>query len=306
MNSEIELRHLRYFRAVAETLHFGKAAERLGMAQPPLSQQIRNLERNLGYALFDRTTRGVRLTRVGQFFLERVRYTLAKVADDVEMARRLGRGQEGVLTVGFSGSIMFTVLPKAIGRYRREYPAVEFRLRELVTAEQIPALLNGALDIGFLRDGEPREGLTIEPILREPFVAVLSSGHRLASKVTISPAELKDEPFVLFSRRMGSLAYDRTVACCEEHGFRPNVVQDAPQWPTVLQLVAAELGVSLAPDCVRRIATGGVVFARVRSRHWTSVDIGRKAKLDNPAAEAFLRLARQQFAGFRKQRRGPS
>src|SRR6516164_9210302 len=104
MNRQIELRHLRYFQAVAETLHFGKAAEKLGMAQPPLSQQIRTLERNLGHALFDRTTRGVRLTKVGQFFLERARATLAKASDDVEMARRLGRGQEGVLTVGFSGS----------------------------------------------------------------------------------------------------------------------------------------------------------------------------------------------------------
>jgi DNA-binding transcriptional LysR family regulator len=228
------------------------------------------------------------------------------MADDVEMTRRLGCGQEGVLTVGFSGSIMFTVLPKAIGRYRREYPTVEFRLRELVTAEQIPALLNGALDLGFLRDGEPREGLTIEPMLHEPFVAVLPSGHKLAARVAISSAELKDEPFVLFSRRMGSLAYDRIVACCEEHGFRPNIVQDAPQWPTVLQLVAAGLGVSLAPDCVRKIATAGVVFAKVRSQHWTSVDIGRKARLDNPAAEAFLKIARQQFAGLGKQRHKPA
>jgi DNA-binding transcriptional LysR family regulator len=169
-------------------------------------------------------------------------------------------------------------------------------LQELVTAEQIPALQNGALDLGFLRDGELREGLTIEPILREPFVAVLPSRHKLAAKVAISPIELKDEPFVLFSRRMGSLAYDRIVACCEEHSFRPNIVQDAPQWPTVLQLVAAGMGVSLAPDCVRKIATAGVVFAKVRSRHWTSVDIGRKARLDNPAAEAFLKIARQQFA----------
>src|SRR5580704_10970642 len=112
MNEKIELRHLRYFVAVSETLHFGKAAEKLGMAQPPLSQQIRDLERNLGYPLFDRTTRGVKPTRVGQFFLERARSTLAKVADDIEMARRLGSGQEGAITVGFAGSIMFTALPK--------------------------------------------------------------------------------------------------------------------------------------------------------------------------------------------------
>jgi len=296
MKTEIELRHLRYFLAVSETLHFGKAAERLAMTQPPLSQQIRNLERNLGYPLFDRTTRGAKLTKVGQFFVDRARSTLAKVGDDVEMARRLGRGQEGVLTVGFSGSIMFTILPKAIGRYRRRYPAVEFRLRELPTAEQTVALLNGTLDLGFLRDGEAREGITIEPILCEPYIAVLPSRHKLAANAAISLRELKEEPFVLFARELGTLAYDRTMACCEAEGFRPNIVQHAPQWPTVLQLVAAGLGVSLAPECIRRIKTAGVLFKKVRSRHSTSIDIGMRATLDNPAAQVFLEIVRQQFA----------
>jgi DNA-binding transcriptional LysR family regulator len=296
MNREIELRHLRYFLAVCDTLHFGKAAEKLGMAQPPLSQQIINLERNLGYALFDRTTRGVRLTRVGQFFSQRARIALARVTDDVEMARRLGNGQEGILTVGFSGSTMFTALPKAIEHYRRVNPKVNLRLRELVTAAQISSLLDGTLDLGFLRDGEARAGLTVQPILREPFVAVLPAGHRLGKKAAISPAELKNEPFVLFSRAMGALAYDRTVACCEAEGFRPNIVQDAPQWPTVVRLVAAGLGVSLAPACVASLAMPGVVFGRVRSRHWTSVDIGMKAKPDNPAAALFLQIAGKYFS----------
>jgi DNA-binding transcriptional LysR family regulator len=296
MNQEIELRHLRYFLAVSETLHFGRAAEKLGMAQPPLSQQIRNLERNLGYALFDRTTRGVKLTRVGLFFLERARGTLAKMGDDIEMARRLGSGLEGALTVGFAGSVMFTGLPKAIRLYRRMHPNVELRLREGATEEQMPFLLDGTFDLGFLRDGEAREGLTMETILREPFVAVLPARHKLAAKAAISPAALKDEPFVLYARRMGSLAYDRTVACCEAEGFRPNFVQHAPQWPTVLRLVAAGLGVSLAPACVARITTPGVVFKRLRSRHWTSIDIGMKAKLDNPATEGFLAIVRQQFS----------
>jgi DNA-binding transcriptional LysR family regulator len=295
MSREIELRHLRYFVAVSETLHFGKAAQNLGMAQPPLSQQIRDLERNLGHALFDRTTRGVQLTRVGRFFLERARDTLAKMGQDVEMARRLGSGQEGVLTIGFSGSTMFTALPKVIRLYRSMHPNVELRLRELVTAEQLRSLLEGALDLGFLRDGDAQEGLTMETMLREPFVAVLPARHRLRAKAAISLRELKDEAFVLFARKMGNLAYDRTVACCEAEGFRPNFVQDAPQWPTVLQLVAAGLGVSLAPACVARLTTPGVIFKRVRSAHWTAVDIGMKAKPANPAAEAFLAIARKQF-----------
>jgi DNA-binding transcriptional LysR family regulator len=187
MKREIEFRHLRYFLAVAETLHFSKAAAQLRMAQPPLSQQIRSLERILGYPLFERTTRGVRLTKVGEYFRERARNTVTKMQDDVEMARRLGSGQEGVLTVGFSGSVMLTTLPKAIERYRRVYPKVELRLRELVTAEQMPSLLDGSLDLGFLRDGEPQDGLSIESILRERFIAVLPARHRLAGRATIRP-----------------------------------------------------------------------------------------------------------------------
>jgi DNA-binding transcriptional LysR family regulator len=233
---------------------------------------------------------------VGQFFLDRARNILAKLDEDVETARRLGSGQEGVLTVGFSGSTMFTALPNAIGLFRSGNPNVELRLRELVTGEQIPSLLDGNLDLGFLRDGDKREGLTIETILREPYVAVLPSGHRLRAKSSISPGELKDEGFVLFARQMGRLAYDRTVACCEADGFRPNFVQDAPQWPTVLRLVGAGLGVSLAPACVASLNMPGVIFKKVRSRHWTSVDIGMKTKLENPATGAFLAIVRKQFA----------
>jgi DNA-binding transcriptional LysR family regulator len=293
MNKEIEIRHLRYFLAVAETLHFGKAAEALGMAQPPLSQQIRNLEEILGYRLFDRTTRGVRLTRVGHFFAERARNTVAKMRDDVEMTRRLGAGKEGVLDIGFSGSAMLTALPKAIESYRRVFPNVELRLREMVTAEQIPALLEGSLSIGFLRDGEPTNGLVLEPILREEFVVALPASHRLAKKKrAIRPIELKDEPFVFFARRMGTLAFDRTMACCEDAGFHPNIVQYAPQWTTGLRLVAARLGVSLAPACVGRLTMPGVVYRKLCSDRWTSVDIGMKAGQENPAAEAFLRIVR--------------
>ena len=296
MKQEIEFRHLRYFLAVTETLHFSKAAAQLGMAQPPLSQQIRSLERIIGYPLFDRTTRGVRLTKVGEYFRERARNTVIRMRDDLEMARSLGSGQEGVLTVGFSGSVMLTTLPKAIERYRRLYPKVELRLRELVTAEQMPSLLDGTLDLGFLRDGEPRDGLSIESILRERFIAVLPTRHKLASKFTIRPRDLRNQSFVLFARRMGPLAFDRTLACCEAEGFRPNVVQEAPQWPTVVRLVAAGSGISLPPACVANFAMPGVVYKKVRSRHWSSIDIGLKPNLDNPAVEAFVSIVRRQFS----------
>ena len=179
MNEEIEFRHLRYFLAVADTLHFSKAAERLGMAQPPLSQQIKRLEQIVGHRLFDRTTRGVRLTLAGQLLAERARTTMEKVHDDLAQVRRLGRGEAGTLTVGFSGSVMFTALPIAIESYRRFYPKVELRLREMVTSAQIPALLDGTLDLAFLRDGDGAEGIKMTTLLKEHYVAVLPQVIRL-------------------------------------------------------------------------------------------------------------------------------
>ena len=257
MKEEIELRHLRYFLAVSETLHFSKAAQMLGIAQPPLSQQIKRLEQLLGHRLFDRTTRGVKLTLAGQLLAERARSTIEKVQDDLAQVRRLGRGEEGTLTVGFSGSVMFTDLPAAIGIYRRRYPKVELRLREFSTSAQISALLTGTLDLAFLRDGDPTEGIEISTLFEERYVAVLPKAHALARKRSLRVRDLQSEPFILFARRMGPLAFDRTVACCEREGFRPNIVQDAPQWPTLVRLVAAGLGVSLAPACVATVAIPG-------------------------------------------------
>jgi DNA-binding transcriptional LysR family regulator len=296
MRGQIELRHFRYFLAVAETLHFGKAAAQLGMAQPPLSQQIKTLENIVGYRLFDRTTRGVRLTAVGQYLLEQARKTLERVDQDIEMARRLGKGQEGVLSVGFSGSVMFTRLPFVIERYRRLYPKVELHLQELVTAEQMCALKEGALDLGFLRDGEPDSAVTIEPLVSERFVAILPKQHPLAARTSLRPADLREEPFVFYARKMGPLAFDRMIACCEADGFRPRIVQDTPQWPTAVRLIAAGLGVSIAPACVSSLAMPNVVYKRLRSTHRTSVDIGIRRDFHSPVAAAFLTIIRQQFS----------
>jgi DNA-binding transcriptional LysR family regulator len=196
MKAQVELRHLRYFRAVAETLHFGKAAVQLGMAQPPLSQQIKTLEGMVGYRLFDRTTRGVQLTTVGQYLLLRAQKTLDRIDQDLDMARRIGLGQEGVLSVGFSGSIMMTRLPFVLEHYRRLYPKVELQLQEFVTAEQMAALKEGILNVGFLRDGEADGEIHLRTLLREKFVAILPYQHPLASRTSLRPADLRAEPFV--------------------------------------------------------------------------------------------------------------
>jgi DNA-binding transcriptional LysR family regulator len=297
MDEEIELRHLRYFLAVAGTLHFSKAAERLGIAQPPLSQQIKRLEQLVGHRLFDRSTRGVKLTLAGQLLAERARSTIERIQDDLAQVRRLGRGEEGTLTVGFSGSVMFTALPDAIGSYRRKYPKVELRLRELSTAAQIAALLDGTLDLAFMRDGDPSAGVDIRTLLEERFVAVLPESHGLARRRSLRVRDLSKEPFVLFARRHGPLAFDRTIGCCEREGFRPNIVQDAPQWPTLVRLVAAGLGVSLAPACVSSIAIPGAVYKQVQATGRTTVDLGIKTGLDTVMVRNFVSVARQHLEG---------
>jgi DNA-binding transcriptional LysR family regulator len=296
MNSEIEIRHLRYFLAVAETLHFSKAAERLGMAQPPLSQQIKRLEQLIGHRLFDRTTRGVKLTPAGRLLADRARSTLEKIRDDLEQVRRLGRGEEGTLTVGFSGSVMFTELPAAIEAYRRRYPQVELRLREMTTHAQIPALLDGTLDLAFMRDGDPTAGIQMSSVIEERYIAVLPKGHRLARKRSLRVGDLRHEPFIFFARWMGPLAFDRTMACCQRSGFRPNIVQDAPQWPTLVRLVAAGLGVSLAPACVAHVTIPGAVYRDVHPACRTTVDLGIKAGTDKILVRNFVAIAREHLA----------
>ncbi|QNI37132.1 LysR substrate-binding domain-containing protein [Edaphobacter albus] len=296
MDREIELRHLRYFVAVAEELHFGRAAERLHLAQPPLSQQIRKLEEILGYPLFLRTSRAVKLTAAGEVFLERARRTLRNVQEDMEEARSIGRGDEGFLRVGFIGSGMLTPLPAMLGHYRRLYPRVQLQLSENYTAGIGQSLNRGTLDAGFLRDGGSIEGLRLEALFSEPFVAVLPSSHRLADHKLISAADLRDEPFVFFSPTAGALAYEKPISLCEEHGFRPRVVQEAPQWLTILRLVGAGLGVTIAPECVKQIAGENVVCLNLRgAKVMSDIELAYRKHEDRAVVGAFAAVARASF-----------
>jgi DNA-binding transcriptional LysR family regulator len=298
MDRDLELRHLRYFVAVAEELHFGRAAARLHLAQPPLSQQIRRLEEILGYPLFVRTSRAVKLTAAGEIFLERARRTLRNVMDDLEEARSIGRGDEGSLRVGFIGSGMLTPLPAMLGLYRKLYPRVQLQLSELYTAGIAASVNRGALDAGFLRDGGSIEGLHIETLFSEPFVAVLPATHRLAKQREISPADLRDEPFVYFTPLAGKLAYEKPIAIFERHGFRPQVVQEAPQWLTILQLVGAGLGVSVGPACTRSIGVPNVACPGLRgSKVVSNLELAYRENEDRAVVKAFADIARKSFGG---------
>lgn len=199
MKNELELRQMRYFLAVAETLHFGRAASQLRIAQPNLSQQIKKIEQALGHALLTRTTRGVALTPAGQFLAGRAATLRGSFEDAIRTARRIGEGAEGTLSIGFSGSAMYGRLPFVVDHFRRLYPKVQVQLREMYAHEQQPLLLDGTLDVGFIRDGARLPGLKMSSLSKEPFVAVLPQSHRLAMKhAAMLPSALQDEAFVLF------------------------------------------------------------------------------------------------------------
>jgi DNA-binding transcriptional LysR family regulator len=297
MDQDVELRHLRYFVAVAEELHFGRAALRLHLAQPPLSQQIRKLEEILGHALFTRTTRAVKLTSAGEIFLDSARRTLQRVQEDLDEARSVGRGEVGFLRVGFTGSSMLTPLPSMLSRYRKQYPKVSLQLHESHTAFIVQNLIKGTLDAGFLRDGGPTDGLDVETLFTEPFVAVVPADHPLATRSSITAGDLRDEPFVFFSPTAGKLAYDKHVSLCEAYGFRPRVVQEAPQWLTIMGLIGAGLGVSIAPACVQQIAASDVVCIRLRGTNIRSnVELASRAQDDRAIIKSFAHIARRSFA----------
>lgn len=293
---EIEVRHLRYFIAVAEELHFGRAALRLHIAQPPLSQQIRRLEEMVGHALFLRTSREVRLTAAGEELLERARHTLRKMEADVSAVRKIGRGEAGTLTVGFIGSGMLTALPKMLGRYRRRYPQVDLQLRELYTAALIDTLLNGTVDVGFLRDAGPVDGLRVETLLAEPFMVVLPRKHPLAGQKSVAVKSLQHEPFVLFARAYGSAAWKKTMDLCQAQGFMPRVVQEAPQWLTIMTLVGAGLGVTIAPACVKQLSVPDTVCRKLRPQtDLTNLELACRAGEVRPIAREFSEMARETF-----------
>lgn len=289
----IELRHLRYFVAVGEELHFGRAAKRLHLAQPPLSQQIRRLEEEVGYPLLTRSSRSVKLTPAGQVLLERAQRLLGRVAEDVEAVRSVARGEEGVLSIGFIGSAMLTNLPDLLRRYRSLYPRVQLKLSEFHTSRLVEALREGSADVALLRDCGIEPALHIEPVVQEPFVAVIPKRHGLARLRRLPVTRLASEPFVLFSRSSGSQAWEKTMRVCERAGFHPQIVQEAPHWLTILRLVGAGLGVSIAPASVEKIAPSDVVCRRLSpGGETTSIELGYRVDPMSPLVAAFAELVR--------------
>jgi DNA-binding transcriptional LysR family regulator len=289
----MDLRHLRYFLAVAEELHFGRAAQRLHMAQPPLSQQIRHLEEEIGYPLFVRSSRSVKLTPAGRSLVERARRTLHKVDEDLEAVRSVARGEVGEINVGFVGSAMLSKLPAILGEYRRLYSRVQLRLNESHTSQLLDAVRDGSVDVALARDAGRVEDVHVERVMMEPFMAVVPRSHPLARLKSIPIARLKDEPFVFFPRSAGSFAWENTMKLCEQAGFRPNIVQEAPQWLTVVRLVGAGLGVTIFPASVEQILSPDVVCRKLSPYSGeTSIDLVYRLDNASPLVRAFCQLVR--------------
>lgn len=256
----MELRHLKYFVAVAEEMHFGRAAKRLHIAQPPLSKQIRDLETELGLTLFDRSKRQIRLTDAGSYFLKEVRQLLEQVAQTAENARRIHRGHAGRLVVGFVGSVIHTFLPERIRSFRERYPEVELVLQEINTAEQVKALQAGRIDVGVHYIYGHDETLESQLISKAPLMAVLPRKHALSGRKSIHIRELAREPFIANTRSTEPVVRDAFIVMCHAAGFSPRIAQEAGQVQTVLGLVASGLGVCLLPDFIKNIRRPGVQY----------------------------------------------
>jgi DNA-binding transcriptional LysR family regulator len=257
----MELRHLRYFVAVAEECHFGRAAARLHIAQPPLSQQIKQLEDDLGVTLLTRSTRRVELTPAGQVYLERARSVLTAVAAAGVEAGRVAAGEIGRLAIGFTGSATYELLPTLTRVLRADFPGIELDLKgEMLTPDQVGALQDRALDIGFLRPPVHARDLVVRLLRREPLIAVLPATHPLAASDTVRLAKLRDEPFITYPSHNRSVVYDAVLEACQRSGFSPAKVQEVAETSTLVAFVAAGLGVALVPASVQHLKITGATF----------------------------------------------
>ncbi|MEU3281308.1 LysR substrate-binding domain-containing protein [Streptomyces antibioticus] len=268
----MELRQIQYAVAVAEELHFGRAAERLLVAQPSLSRQIRELERDLGVELFQRTSRHVRLTAAGAAFLDEARRILAAVDAGREAAVDAAAGRRGAVALGFVASAAIQILPHLVRRQSRARPGVRLTLKEMTTEEQVAALNDGAIDIGLSRDLEPQEGISVSTVVREPLLAVVPTSHPLHQRRAVDFRDLAESPLVPLPRRRVPRAWDRLVVLAHDSGTRLRFAQEANQFATLLALVAAEVGVAVVPASVRALRHDGVHYLRLRDKGaWTDV-----------------------------------
>ena len=296
----MELRQLRYFIAVAEELHFTRAAERVHISQPPLSQAILKLEEDVGARLFARTKRRVALTEAGKLYLADARRILALSEQAALTARRAQRGEAGELRVGYTFSIPLTpMFANVINRYRRDFPHVSLSLHELATQRQLEGLERRTIDLGFIRppEGALPDTLLVKTLRDDPLMVVLPADHRLAAQAAVAIRDLANEPFVMYPPTAGTGIYPQIFRLCRDAGFVPQVGQEAGEASTIIGLVAAGCGVSVLPKAFERIAMDGVCYRPiVDAAAATRLLLARRKDACSPLAEAFVALASELAA----------
>jgi DNA-binding transcriptional LysR family regulator len=285
----MKLNQLRYFVAVAEELHFGRAASRLHIAQPPLSRQIRALEEELGLPLFSRTKRRVGLTDAGRTLLEEARPALAQLDRAADTARRAGQGEIGQLVVSVVPTVDHKVFTRILRSFSMRYPKVHVVIRSLSTAAQVQGLLMGTLQAGFLRMPVKEDGLVVRSVSKEPLVAALPTAHRLASAGRLSLAALADVPLVIFPRQLAPGYYDTIVSLFQRAGLHLRIAQEAEHLQTILGLVAGGFGASLLPGSVRNIRSRGVIYRWLADRRpLVGTAIAYRADASSEVLRAFI------------------
>lgn len=303
----MELRLLRYFTVVAEELHFSRAAARLHMAQPPLSQQIKQLEQELGVPLFVRTRRHVELTEPGRQFLGSAREILARVDHAVLQVQRAARGEVGEIAIGLVSSASYEdTLPRILRAYRERHPDVAITLHEMSSGEQVAALREGRVQVGLLRPPIHEPGLATTTVLREPLVAVLPADHRLAGRRRIPLAALAGDPFIMIPRSHGLGILDLVMGACLAAGFTPHIAQEAKEIQTVVGFVAAGYGVSLMPRAVRRLSHAGVAYVPLAPPQ-VQIEVAAAYRQGDasPLLAAFLAVLKEATPGRALARSGP-
>jgi DNA-binding transcriptional LysR family regulator len=291
----MELRHLRYFTAVAKELHFGRAAKQLNIAQPPLSQQIQNLEAELGVALFDRSSRPIKLTEAGRALRGRARNILDEADHAAEEARRIGQGQIGRLVIGFMSTATLTHLPLVLRTFRTDYPDVDIALVQMTSGEQLDEIAAGRIDIGFISlnpDTQPVIANGVELVLetawRETLAAALPPTHRLAERSKVALGELAKETFIGLPRHQHTAYFDQVIDLCLGAGFSPQIHQQVSQLPAALALIAANCGIGLMPRSLSRAWTPLVAFVPLREGSQIAVNTIQRRDNRSPVLEAFL------------------
>lgn len=296
----LDLRQLRYLVAVAEEGRVTRAAERLGMQQPPLSQQIKAMEAQLGFRLFHRKPRGVELTESGRLLFEEARAILARLARAEREGGRVARGEAGALRIGVAPTAPFhPLVPRIIRSFREAWPDVALTLDECLSRQAAQGLREARLDVAFVRAELPEgDGLAAHRLLDEPMVVALPATHRFAGEAGAPPRALRDfaaEPFIAFARAEGPGMFDATLAACGRAGFVPRVVQDAPRITSTLGLVAVGLGIAVVPASMRRVQMDGVAFRELTAADRPCVPLGIATRREpgSAALRNFVDLARR-------------